>query len=911
MKIKILFLFTFLCIAGILPAQEKYQVSWDYRNQSFKEFVANAERLLKLKFFFREEWVSGMNLGNTGESNDLIDILNRLLAEKSLFYFIDEAGNVVITKSYSVKFENMGEVEKTTTFIPPTDYSSSSESRQTDGNTFIEVGNPSERNNPGSVAISGYITNKDTREPVPGVTVFVQKLSAGAISNAYGFYTLTLPRGIHLVKFSFIGMREKIINLNLNGPGEMNVEMNSVLIPLKETVVSAQRSITLQRFEVGAEKINIASFKLMPTALGEADIIKSILLLPGVQSVGEGSSGFNVRGGTADQNLILLNGAPLYNTSHLFGFFSAVNSDIIKDVTLFKGGIPGKYGGRISSVLDISTKDGNRKEFAGTAGISPITTHLMVEGPIIKDTLTYLLAGRTSYSNWIFRLIDDPALVKSRATFYDLNAKVTYDLDKNNRIDLSGYYSHDSFRFNSDTVYGYDNNNVVLRWRHFFTSRFLSVISVNNSFYKYDISSHSVGAEAFVMSHNINSTALKADFNWFKGRNEINFGTDLIRHDVMPGSYLPAGDSSLVIPDIIDDELAWEGGFYIDDKLTVTNYLSVNVGLRFSYYFNTGPGNVLVYNPEFSKSRSTVIDTLNYSNGGVTARYGGFEPRISLNFKLSDKSSLKINYNRTRQYLHLLSNSTSISPSDTWKLSDYHIKPQVGDQIALGFYRMFRRNSIETSAEVYYKAIGNMVDFKGGTRIAMDKNVEKDIANVKGKAYGIELVMKKTEGKIRYGIGYTYSRTFVRSTGTFSDEIINSGKWFPANFDKPNDLVLTFSYLFSRRISFSSDYTYSTGRPITYPVAVYDFSNKLLVHYSDRNKYRLPDYSRLDISLKVSGNLKSRRIAHPSWTFSVYNLLGRENAYSVYFKQEGQALKGYKLSVFGQAIPSVTFSFDF
>jgi hypothetical protein len=578
---------------------------------------------------------------------------------------------------------------------------------------------------------------------------------------------------------------------------------------------------------------------------------------------------------------------------------------------LFKGGIPGKYSGRISSVLDISTKDGNRNEFDGSAGISPITAHLMVEGPIIKDTLTYIFAGRTSYSNWIFGFINDPALVKSRATFYDLNGKITYDLNKNNRIDLSGYYSHDSFRFNSDTVYGYDNNNVVLRWRHFFNSRFFSVLSLNNSFYKYDISSQSTPAEAFVMSHNINSTAFKADFNWFHGRNEINFGTDLIRHDVMPGSYLPANDSSLVIRDVIRDERAWEGGFYVDDKFTVTSYLSVNAGLRFSYYLNTGPGDVLIYDPEFSKSRSTVADTLTYNKGDIIAKYGGFEPRLSFNFKLSDKSSLKVNYNRTRQYLHLLSNSTSISPSDTWKLSDYYIKPEVGDQVALGFYRMLRRNSIETSAEVYYKWIANMVDFKGGTRIAMDKNVEKDIANVKGKAYGIELVMKKTEGKIRYGIGYTYSRTFVRSTGIFSDEIINAGKWFSANFDKPNDLTLTFSYIFSRRFSFSTDYTYSTGRPITYPVAVYDFSNKLLVDYSDRNKYRLPDYSRLDVSLKLSGNLKSHRIAHPNWTFSVYNLLGRENAYSVYFIQNGGVLKGYKLSVFGQAIPSVTFSFDF
>jgi hypothetical protein len=319
----------------------------------------------------------------------------------------------------------------------------------------------------------------------------------------------------------------------------------------------------------------------------------------------------------------------------------------------------------------------------------------------------------------------------------------------------------------------------------------------------------------------------------------------------------------------------------------------------------------MIYNPEYSKSTSTITDTLNFKAGKVIRKYGGLEPRVSLNFRISDKNSFKINYNRTRQYIHLLSNSTSIAPTDTWKLCDYYLKPEIGDQIAVGFYELLFKNNFEASAELYYKSIRNMLDFKGGTNLIMNDNIEKDIINMKGKAYGLELVLKKTEGKIRYSIGYTYSRTFVKSIGTFSDEIINSGKWFPANFDKPNDLVVTFNYLFSRRISFSSSYTYSTGRPITYPIATYDISDKLLVTYSDRNEYRIPDYSRLDVSLKVSGNLKSHRIAHPNWTFSVYNLLGRENVYSIYFKNQGEFVNGYKLSVFGRAIPSVTFSFDF
>jgi hypothetical protein len=910
MKFKIILLIFSLYCTYILKAQEKNIINWDYKGQPFTEFVSKAKSQLNIKFFYKDEWVKDLILGDYAGSNTLQEILNNLLLGKSLFYFIDEAGNVVITRNWAVKISDKVNNEDVN-FIPPTEYADTQDDKKIRGNTVVDIGNPADRNKPGNVVVSGYTTNKDTKEHIAGVTVYNQKLSLGTISNEYGFYTLTMPRGIHILQYSFIGMKEKVINLNLNGTGELNVDMNSMLIPLKETVISAQKSMTIQRFEVGAEKINITSFRLLPTSMGESDIIKSVLLIPGVQSVGEGSAGFNVRGGSADQNLILLYGAPVYNSSHFFGFFSAVNSDIIKDVTLYKGGIPSRYGGRISSVLDIVSKEGNRKEFAGSAGISPITAHLMVEGPIIKDTLTYLFTARTTYSNWIFGLINNAELQNSRASFYDINGKITYDLNKNNKIDLSSYYSHDAFRFNSDTVYSYDNNIIALKWRHFFSSKFFSSVSINNSSYNYDISSNNVKTEAFILSHKVNSTGFKADFNWFLGRNELNFGLDINKYNVSPGSYLPVGDSSLVIPKTIQKERAFEGALYLDDKFILNNLISINLGMRVSSFYSFGPESVMIYNPEYSKSLSTIADTLNIKRGETTSKYAGPEFRVSFNFKLSDKNSLKINYNRTRQYLHLLSNSTSISPSDTWKLCDYYLNPQIGDQFAVGYYKMMFNSSYEASAELYYKEIKNMVDFKGGTNLIMDENIEKDVVNVKGKAYGLELVLKKTEGKIRYSIGYTYSRTFLKSIGHFSDEIINEGKWFPANFDKPNDLVVTFNYLFSRRFSFSSNYTYSTGRPITYPIATYSIGDKLFVTYSDRNKYRIPEYSRLDLSFRISGNLKSRRIAHPNWTFSVYNLLGRQNVYSIYFEKQYNEVKGYKLSVFGRAIPSVTFSFDF
>jgi hypothetical protein len=910
MKLKIQILVLALFLFPVLSAQEEIKITWNYNDLSFKDFVLKAESTYNLKFFYREEWVSDLKPGNFPGITSLSELLDRLFRDKSLFYFNDGSGNIIITKNFAIKVQTSNQAGENN-YLAPTEYYNAQEKQNMAGNLFVDIGNPADKYKSGNVTISGYITDRDTKESVAGVTVQVLKLSTGTVSNEYGFYTLTLPRGVHLLQYSFIGMKERMININLYGTGDLNVEMNSMLIPLKETVISAQKNVIFQRYEVGVEKVNLTSFKLMPTSMGESDIIKSVLLIPGVQSIGEGSAGFNVRGGSSDQNLILMYGAPVYNTSHFFGFFSAVNSDIIKDATLYKGGIPSRYGGRISSVLDIASRDGNRKEFDGNIGISPITTHFMVEGPIKKDTCTYLIAGRTTYSNWVLKMVNNAELKKSRASFYDLNAHITYDLSEKDKIELSGYISHDSFKFNSDTVYSYDNNIVALKWRHFFNNRFFSVISANNSNYRYDVSSESTPTEGFVLSHKINSTGLKADFNLYQGRNEINYGGDLTRYSVLPGSYQPENDSSLVVPKTIEREKGVEAALYVEDKFKVTDYFSINGGLRFSSYMAFGKASFPLFDPDYSRSGSTITDTVNFRKNQIYKTYAGPEYRISLNFRTSLRSSVKVNYNRTRQYLHLLSNTTSISPTDTWKLSDYYLKPQIGDQYAVGYYQMLFKGSIQASAELYYKEIKNMVDFKGGTNLIMNEDIEKDVVNVKGRAYGMELAIKKDEGRVRWSLGYTYSRTLLKSLGKFSDEIINNGNWFPANFDRPNDLVGTFNFLFSRRYSFSANYTWSTGRPITYPVSTYYMDDMLLVHYSDRNKYRIPDYMRLDLSFKVSGNLRSHKIANPNWVFSVYNLFGRQNVYSIYFRNENKVIKGYKLSVFGRAIPSLTFNFDF
>jgi outer membrane receptor for ferrienterochelin and colicin len=902
-------------IMFILPVStgqnSDYKIFWKYEGQSFKEFADSAESHYKISFYYKSEWINNIRIGKYKESIGLSDLLGKTFNGTRIYYFIDDKGNIILSRDYKIKTTE-SVIIKGESYIPGANYTKQSGEQKTVENLLIEIGNPSERSKSGNVVITGYVKSKDTKEPVTGATVYVKELSTGTVTNEYGFYTLNIPRGNYNIRFTYMGMKETSVKSIIYGSGKLDLEMKETLIPLKETIVIADKNNVLQRFEVGLEKINMKTFRLMPTSMGESDILKGMLLIPGVKTVGEGSSGFNVRGGAADQNLILLYGAPVFNTSHFFGFFAAVNSDIIKDVLLYKGGIPSQYGGRISSVVDIIAKDGNKKKMTGNAGISPVTTHLLLEIPVIKDKMSLVLAGRITYSNYLLGMIKNQALRNSKASFYDLNGRLVYEINSNNRIELSSYLSKDEFKFNFDTTYNYMNRIVSLKWRHTLNNNFIFALSANTSFYKYIIESNKIPEYDFALEHRIGFSNLKADFNWYRIDNhKFNFGLDLNMYNILPGKFHPISGTSLNTENTIEREKAIEGAIYAEDKIKLTENLSLNIGLRFSFFSAIGPKTISLYYPDQPLSFSSIYDTLEIMPHKIYKTYSGPEYRISLNYKLTGNSSVKLNYNRTRQYLHLLTNTTAISPTDTWKLSDYYIKPQTGDQYAIGYYFEPASHGFEISAEAYYKNIQNMIDFKGGSNLIMNGNIESDIINVSGRAYGIELMIKKSAGKLNWNISYTYSRILVRSNTQFQSDAINSGNWFPASYDKPHDFAMMLSYFMTRRASFSMNYTYSTGRPITYPVAVYENSNMLLVQYSERNKYRIPYYSRLDISARFSGNLKSHKLINPAWTFSVYNLLGRDNVYSVYFKSTGSGMAGYKLSIFAVAIPTLAYSFDF
>lgn len=764
----------------------------------------------------------------------------------------------------------------------------------------------------GKATLAGHIRDQKSGEPVIGATLYIESPSIGTSTDQFGYYSLTLPVGRHDIKIRGIGIKNTKRQVVLRADGKLEIEVEEDITPLKEVVIEAEKDKNVSGMQMGLEKLDIKTMRQVPTAFGETDILRVVLTLPGVKSVGEGSTGLNVRGGATDQNLILFNGTTIYNPSHLFGFFSAFNPDILQTVELYKSAIPAKYGGRLSSVLEIKTREGNKKKFSGSGGIGPLTGRITLEGPIVKDKSAFIISGRSSYSDWILRRLPNSSFKQSSASFYDLSAHVSNQIDEKNSVYATGYYSTDKFRLASDTSYRYVNRNASVKWQHNFNNKIYGVLTGAVSHYDYDITSEKNPVNASSLKYAINQTNVQADFSYFpSAKHTIDFGVSSLLYNISPGSLTPNSDASLIRPDILANEKALESAIYASDRIDINQRLSVSIGLRYSMFNALGPREVYRYAPGLSKTESTIIDTVSYGAGKTAATYHGPEYRLSARYSLSDNSSVKVSYNRTRQYIHQLSNTASVSPADIWKLSDSHVRPQVGDQMSVGYYRNFKSNTIEASVETYYKSLRDFVDYKGGATLLLNHHIETDIVNALGKAYGVEVLVKKLTGKVNGWVSYTYSRSLVQvNSGTTSD-MINGGSYYPSNFDKPHDLTLIGNYRFSRRFSTSLNFTYSTGRPITLPLAKYYVANSQRVYYSDRNAYRVPDYYRADLALNIEGNHKVKKLAHSSWTVGVYNLTGRRNPYSVYFQSVNGQIKGYKLSIFGQPIPTITYNFKF
>jgi hypothetical protein len=577
-------------------------------------------------------------------------------------------------------------------------------------------------------------------------------------------------------------------------------------------------------------------------------------------------------------------------------------------VELYKSGITADYGGRLSSVLDVRTREGNLKKISGSGGISPVTGRISLEGPIIKDRTSFLLGARSTYSDWILKRLDD--YENSTASFYDLNANISHKINDDNSLYLSAYWSQDKFKLNQDTLYAYSDRNASLKWKHSFSPKLFGVLTSAISRYSYEVSSDQNPVEAASMDFSIQQWNARADLNYFpNAKHTLTGGAGIVRYDLHPGNYQPIGTESEVIPTTIQKEQAIETAFYVGENYEINPRLSVYAGLRYSFYQNLGPRDVFTY-PEGPRTESSIQDTVAYGKGPITT-YHGAEPRISVRYVLPKNASVKFSYNRMRQYIQMLSNTTVIAPTDIWKLSDTYIRPQVGDQVSVGYYKNIRGNAIETSVEAYYKTIQDATDFKDGAELLLNHHLETDVLPAQGKAYGVEVFLKKNTGKLNGWLSYTYSRSLLKVAGPTSTETINNGTYYPSSYDKPHAVNVVGNYKFNRRINISINTTYSTGRPITIPVAKYELGGVQRVFYSERNEYRIPDYFRADASVNIEGNHKIKKLAHSSWTIAVYNLTGRANPYSVFFVSENGKINGYKLSIFARPIPTITYNFKF
>ncbi|QKG57815.1 TonB-dependent receptor [Hymenobacter sp. BRD128] len=919
-----LYSFLFLLL-GLLVAnqaswaqQTEPTISGDFRNLRFEEFAQRVEAQTPYRFFFNPAAVDTVTVQVQASGLAVSALLKQVFAHSSLQFAIDEATHrVFITPEYPLQTQLSSDFfEQVPAGTAPPAAVATGPARAggppatgTSEFKVYEIGPRQAAPASGRATITGTVRTAGPRsEPVIGAAVFIDSPTIGTTTDRQGNYSLTVPVGRHNLNIRGIGIRTTRRQLVVHADGRFNLEVATDAAALQEVVVEGQKDRNVRGMQMGVQLLDIKTIKQVPTVFGEADLLRVVMALPGVKTVGEGSTGMSVRGGGTDQNLVLFNGATIYNPAHLFGFFSAFNPDIVKSVELYKSAIPARYGGRLASVLDIVSREGDRKKFGASGGIGLLTSRLTLEGPLPGAKGSFLISGRTSYSDWLLQRVPSPTLRNSAASFYDLSAYLTYDLNPNNSLSVTGYLSHDRFRLASDTIYEYRNQAASLNWKHTFSPKLASSVLATTSQYDFSLTTNRYPLSASSFAYRVSQSALQADFSYLAApKHTLDFGASTLLYNTAPGDQQPLGDQSLLLPTTIQHERALESGAYLTDRFDVSTRFSVQAGLRYSFYQALGPRLVNDYLPGLSRSESTKTGTTAYGSGQVLAHYAGPEWRISTKLELTANSSVKASYNRMRQYIHQLSNTTVVSPTDTWKLSDNYIRPQVGDQVSLGYYHNFKRNTIEFSAEVYYKKIHDFVDYKSGAVLLLNPHLETDLVNAEGRAYGVELLLRKNVGKINGWLSYTYARSLVQvNTAT---DVVNGGNWYPSNYDKPHDFTLVGNYRFSRRFNVGLNFNYSTGRPITLPLAKYYIDNALRVYYSDRNMYRVPDYYRVDLAVNFEGNHKVKKFAHSSWTVAVYNLTGRHNPYSVYFQTVNGQLKGYQLSIFGTPIPTVTYNF--
>lgn len=765
--------------------------------------------------------------------------------------------------------------------------------------------------------LSGTITEASSGETLIGVNVIIPSLQTGTITNEYGFYSITLPKGEYNFVFSSLGYASKSKNIILDQNKVENLSLTEDTEQLEEVIITADvERVSIKKPQMSVNTLSSATIKNIPVVLGEADVVQSLLLLPGVTNAGEGANGFNVRGGAVDQNLILLDEAIIFNSSHLFGFFSVFNPDAIKDVKLYKGGIPARYGGRVSSVLDIFQKEGNSKEFKVNGGIGAVASRLLAEGPIQKDKSAFLIGGRASYAHLFLPLFD----IDNRAYFYDLNTKINYKINDNNNIFLSGYFGRDLFSINDNFINVYGNSLVNFRWNHIFSEKLFSNLSVIYSDYYYGLELDFVG---FEWNSGIQNFNVKYDFkHYLNDKLQLNYGLNNIYYSFNPGEIKPNKPESGIVEEQLIKKYANEAAVYGDLEASLTPSLNVQVGLRVSNFIRFGQDQINIYqdnNPVNFDPFSLVyteadpIATQNSSRSDILETFTNFEPRISASYILNDDTSLKASYTRLAQYLHLLSNTNSPTPLDVWTPSGPFVKPQLLDQYAFGFFKNINNQNFTLETEIFYKDIQNRIDYIDGANLIANNAIEQVILNGEARAYGLEILFRKNTGKFQGWIAYTLSKSEQRTPGRNENEIgINNGEWYNTPFDKPHDISIYGNYELNDTWSLNANFIYQTGRPTNYPIGQFQFQDIVVPYFGLRNQERLPDFHRIDVSAILKPNKNKNRNWYGEWVFSIYNLYNRRNAAAINFRQNEDTgvNEAVRTSIFG-IVPSVTYNFNF
>jgi len=750
------------------------------------------------------------------------------------------------------------------------------------------------------VTLSGFVRDSLTGEELIGATVYLEEIGEGTITNVYGFYSLSVPAGTYRVRFNYLGYRERQMCLVLNKNEFRNVEMNPFTHHIDEVVVTgdiADRNITSS--EMSVANLDTREIKTIPVIFGELDVLKTIQLLPGIQSAGEGNSGFFVRGGDISQNLILLDEAPVYNASHLLGFFSIFNSDAIKDVSVIKGGVPAEYGGRLSSVLDVKMREGNMKQWNVSGGLGLISSRLMVEGPLQKDRGSLIVSGRRTYADLFIKLSPDSLIKNNVLYFYDFNLKANYRLGNNDRLYVSGYWGRDVLRFRNYFGFDWGNFTTTLRWNHLFNEKLFLNTSFIYSNYNYVFEVVNEGIE-FDLTSSIRDWNLKADFQYYlKPGNNMFFGFKSNYHHFLPGEVSSRG--GFPIHDTkLETKHAWEHAAYYSHEIEWGDMFTLKYGLRFSMFTLVGPGNVYRFS-----DKGFATDTTWYARGEIIVNYRNIDPRLLVILRTGPTHSIKASYTHIHQYIHQIAQSTASTPIDLWISSSRIVKPQSGRQVALGYFRNFGRNSLETSAEIYYKHMDHQIEYRNGADILLNDQVESQLVFGRGWSYGMELFVRKNVGKFRGWVSYTLSKT------ERSFDAINNGRVFPARHDRTHNLSVVGLYDLNDRISLSASWVYYTGNAVTFPGGKYMIDGQVTNYYPERNAYRMPPYHRLDLGMVLEN--KPGMKYRSSWRFSIYNAYARENAYSIYFEQDEEnpiityATKLYLFSI----IPSVSYQFKF